>query len=51
MEGTVKKNDPDRYATIEEDLSLLESGDQAKAKTGAAEMTKVVDAYLVKYPG
>jgi len=51
VEGTVKKNDPDSYATIEEDLSLLESGDQAKAKTGAAEMSKVVDGYLAKYPG
>lgn len=51
VEGTVKKNDPDSYATIEEDLSLLESGDQTKAKTGAAEMSKTVDAYLVKYPG
>src|SRR5436190_22690396 len=37
VEGTVKKNDPDSYATIEEDLSLLESGDQKKTKTGATE--------------
>ena len=51
VEGTVKKNDPDSYATIEEDLSLLESGDQKKTRTGATEMAKVVDGYLAKYPG
>ena len=51
VEGTVKKNDPDSYATIEEDLSLLESGDQKKTKTGATEMSKIVDGYLAKYPG
>jgi hypothetical protein len=51
VEGTVKKNEPDWYATIEEDLSLLESGDAAKTKTGADEMGKTVDAYLAKYPG
>jgi hypothetical protein len=51
VEGTVKKNDPDSYATIEEDLSLLESGDQQKTKTGATEMSKIVDGYLAKYPG
>ena len=51
VEGTVKKNDPDSYATIEEDLSLLESGDQKKTTTGATEMSDVVAAYLAKYPG
>jgi hypothetical protein len=51
VEGTVKKNDPDSYATIEEDLSLLESGDQKKTTTGATEMSKIVDGYLAKYPG
>jgi hypothetical protein len=51
VEGTVKKNDPDSYATIEEDLSLLESGDQKKTRTGASEMAKIVDGYLAKYPG
>jgi len=51
VEGTVKRNDPDSYATIEEDLSLLESGDQAKAKTGAAEMSRTVDGYLADHPG
>lgn len=50
VEGTVKQNEPDLYATVEEDLSLLESGDQAKTKTGAAEMRKTVDAYLAKHP-
>lgn len=51
VEGTVKKNEPDLYATIEEDLSLLESGDAAKTKTGADELGKTVDAYVAKYPG
>ena len=50
VEGTVKKNEPDMYATIEEDLSLLESGDQTKTKTGAAELSKTVDEYLAKHP-
>ena len=51
VEGAVKRNEPDMYATIEEDLSLLESGDAAKTKTGAAEMGETVDAYLAKHPG
>jgi hypothetical protein len=51
VEGTVKQNEPDLYATIEEDLSLLESGDQAKTKAGAAEISETVDAYLAKHPG
>lgn len=51
VEGTVKKNEPDMYSTIEEDLSLLESGEAAKTKTGAHEMGKTVDAYLAKHPG
>lgn len=51
VEGTVKRNEPDLYATIEEDLSLLESGDAAKTKTGATEMGTTVDAYLAKHPG
>jgi hypothetical protein len=51
VEGTVKKNEPDIYSTIEEDLSLLESGDAAKTKTGATEMGTTVDAYLAKHPG
>lgn len=51
VEGTVKKNEPDMYATIEEDLSLLESGKAAKTKTGADEIGKTVDAYLAKHPG
>jgi hypothetical protein len=50
VEGTVKKNEPDMYATIEEDLSLLESGDQAKTKSGATELSKTVDEYLAKHP-
>jgi hypothetical protein len=51
VEGTVKKNEPDLYVTIEEDLSLLGSGEAAKTKSGAAEMAKTVDAYLAKHPG
>jgi hypothetical protein len=51
VEGTVKKNEPDMYATIEEDLSLLESGDAKKTKAGADEMGQTVDAYLAKHPG
>ena len=50
VEGTVKKNEPDMYATIEEDLSMLESGDQSKTKSGATELSKTVDAYLAKHP-
>lgn len=51
VEGTVKKNEADMYATIEEDLSLLESGDAKKTKSGADEMGATVDAYLAKHPG
>ncbi|MEA2154533.1 MAG: hypothetical protein QOE11_673 [Solirubrobacteraceae bacterium] len=51
VEGTVKRNEPDMYATIEEDLSLLESGDAAKTKTGAAEIGRTVHAYIAKHPG
>lgn len=51
VEGTVKKNEPDMYSTIEEDLSLLESGAAAKTKLGAREMGETVDAYLAKHPG
>lgn len=51
VEGTVKKNEPDMYATIEEDLSLLESGDAKKTKTGAGELGSTVTAYLAKHPG
>ena len=39
------------YATIEEDLSLLESRDAKKTKSGADEMGATVDAYLAKHPG
>jgi hypothetical protein len=51
VEGTVKKNEPDMYATIEEDLSLLGSGDAKKTATGAGELGETVDAYLAKHPG
>lgn len=51
VEGTVKQNEPDSYATIEEDLALLESGAPARTTTGAAELSETVDAYLAKHPG
>lgn len=51
VEGTVKKNEPDLYVTIEDDLSLLESGEAAKTRIGADEMAKTVSAYLAKHPG
>ena len=51
VEGTVKKNEPDMYATIEEDLSLLESGEPDKTKAGAEELNETVDAYLATHPG
>src|SRR3954451_22854933 len=51
VEGTVKRNEPDMYSTIEEDLSLLEPGTAAKTKTGAQEMGETVDAYIAKHPG
>lgn len=51
VEGTVKRNAPDVYATIEEDLALLQSGEAEKAKTGAEEIKSKIDEYLAKYPG
>jgi hypothetical protein len=51
VEGTVKQKEPDMYATIEEDLSLLESGAADKTRTGAREMGDTVDAYLARHPG
>lgn len=53
IEGTVKQKEPDLYAQIEEDLTLLKSsaGDPTKAKTAAESLSKSVDAYLVKHPG
>jgi hypothetical protein len=54
IEGTIKKNDPDTYAQIEEDLALLEraaDGDAASASTASDDLTKITDAYLAKHPG
>ncbi len=51
VEGTVKRNEPDLYATIEEDLSLLESGAPARTASGSREMRRTVGAYLAKHPG
>jgi hypothetical protein len=51
IEGTVKRSEPDRYATIEEDLSLLSSGDPARARAGADELDATVRAYLARHPG
>jgi hypothetical protein len=49
FKGTLKRTDPESYATIEADLELLASGDQKKTKTGARELSKVVDGYLAKH--
>lgn len=53
VEGTVKEKEPDIYAQIEEDLTLLKTsdGDAAKAKTATDSLSKSVDSYLAKHPG
>ncbi len=51
VEGTVKRNAPDLYATIEEDLSLLQAGAAKKTRLGAQELSRTVDDYLGKHPG
>lgn len=50
IEGTVKKNEPDIYATIEEDLTLLNSGEPRKTAQGSAELGDQVKSYLAKHP-
>jgi hypothetical protein len=54
VEGTVKRNEPDLYADIEE--AMVGIGDAAKAKnTGrvditVGQLTTAIDAYLAKHP-
>jgi hypothetical protein len=54
IEGTVKANSADGYATFEDNFPLLESaanaGDAAKAGTASAAVSKAVSDYLAKYP-
>ena len=54
IEGTVKANSPDGYATFEENFGLLESaangGDAAKATTASTAISKAVTDYLAKHP-
>jgi hypothetical protein len=54
IEGTVKANSQDGYATFEDSFGLLESaanaGDAAKAGTASATISKAVADYLAKYP-
>lgn len=51
IEGTVKKNDPDTYLSIEDAFAELESGDPAKSAKASADLTGVVARYLAKNPG
>jgi hypothetical protein len=54
IEGTVKANSQDGYATFEDNFALLESaanaGDAAKAGTASGAVSKAVADYLAKYP-
>jgi len=54
IEGTVKANSADGYATFEDNFPLLESaanaGDAAKAGTASTAVSKAVSDYLAKYP-
>jgi len=54
IEGTVKANSQDGYATFEDSFGLLESaanaGDAAKAGTASTAVSKAVADYLAKYP-
>jgi hypothetical protein len=53
VEGTVKQKEPDAYAQIEEDLSLLRDIDKdiATKESAAHDLASTVDAYLAKHPG
>ena len=54
IEGTVKTNDKDAYAQIEEDLALLDrgaEGDASSTQKGSDDMASTVTAYLTKHPG
>jgi hypothetical protein len=54
IENTVKANDENTYASMEEGFAVLETaadeGDAAAAKKGAAAISPVVQSYLAKYP-
>jgi hypothetical protein len=54
VEGTVKANSQDGYATFENSFALLElaakAGDAAMAATGSSAVSKAVADYLAKYP-
>lgn len=54
IEGTVKANSQDGYATFEDSFQLLESaanaGDATKAGTASTAISKAVAGYLAKYP-
>ena len=54
IEGTVKANSQDGYATFEDSFGSLESaanaGDAAKAATASSAVSKAVADYLAKYP-
>jgi glucose/arabinose dehydrogenase len=54
IEGTVKANSQDGYASFEDSFGLLQSaasaGDAAKAGTASAAVSKAVADYLAKYP-
>lgn len=54
IEGTVKANSSDGYATFEDNFPSLESaasaGDATKAGTASTAISKAVADYLAKYP-
>ena len=53
IEGTIKKNDPDTYTQLEEDLALLEraaEGDAGSASSASDDLSTIADAYLAKHP-
>lgn len=51
IEGTVKRNEPDMYVTIEDSLALLIRGEQAgKWQRGSRLMADTIRAYRAKHP-
>jgi hypothetical protein len=54
IEKTVKANDENTYASMEEGFAVLETavseGDAVAAARGAATISPVVQSYLAKYP-
>lgn len=51
IEGTIKRDAPNLYVTVEDSLALLGSGDAGKTKEGARMMAGAASAYLAKHPG